>query len=425
MEKSPTLVRTCAQPDRLLVVFSDIEMGAGGPADDFPHAAWLGELLLGYTDARYAPLAIDLVFNGDTFDLLKTSVDGTWPRHISAGVALAKLQRVAAAHEPFFDALRLFCERTGPRGAVHFVVGNHDPELVFTAAKDYLRQRCGGSDQIRFPGFELNRGRLHIEHGSQFDPLFRMDVEHPTLERDGEEILSLSWGAVALLDVAMPLQPLLYHHDRLKPRKLLFELLPELKRLLIDAFWNYWTGDYFRGFWKGSDPVKTVSWKMLKELVYRLFSHDPDVSTDIDLDKLLAGRDDFDLYLLGHQHAAGWWSYGNRKALRTGAMRDEFMLNRDGTAQTPLNKVYAEVFLAGDKVVRSHLVETVPPPRPAASMPRSIFDVLPELRRRLAAPQRLTLEPRTPKPLDAGGAAGSPRHGDAQPAGDTERQELP
>lgn len=413
MNPSPTVIHSCSRPDRLLVVFSDIEMGAGGAADDFPHAAWLGELLLGYTHPRYAPLSIDLVFNGDTFDLLKTSVDGAWPHHISSQVALAKLQRVAAHHGPFFAALRSFCERTGPRGAVHFILGNHDPELIFPAAQDYLRQLCGGSQQIRFPGFELNCGRLHIEHGSQFDRLFRMDVAHPTLEREGEEILSLSWGAVALLDAAMPLQPLLYHHDRLKPRKLLFALMPELKRLLTDTFWDYWTGSYFRGFWKGSDPVKTVSWTMLKELVYRLFSLDPDVSINIDFDKLLAEREDFDLYLFGHQHAAGWWSYGNRKALRTGAMRDEYMLSADGLAQTPLNKVYAEVFLAGDEVVRSHLVETVPPPRPPASLPRSIFDVLPELRRRLAASERFSRLPRGQKALEAGSSEGT-----REPAGD-------
>ena len=31
--------------DRLLVILSDIEMGAGGWIDDFPHSEWLGQLI--------------------------------------------------------------------------------------------------------------------------------------------------------------------------------------------------------------------------------------------------------------------------------------------------------------------------------------------------------------------------------------------
>ena len=34
--------------DRLLLVFSDVEMGAGGVLDDFPHSDWLAELLADY-----------------------------------------------------------------------------------------------------------------------------------------------------------------------------------------------------------------------------------------------------------------------------------------------------------------------------------------------------------------------------------------
>ena len=385
MDHPPTLVRAAGKPDRLVVVFSDIEMGAPGAVDDFPHAAWLGALIASYADARYESLEVDLVFNGDTFDLLKTSVDGVWSRHVSARLALAKMRIVAESHLPFFAGIREFCARKGPSGGVYFVLGNHDPELVFPEVQEYLRELCASGDQIRFPGFALDFGRLHIEHGSQQDRLFQVNPKRPTMMHQGEEIVSLSWGAVALLEAAIPLQPLLYHHDRLKPRKLLFELMPEVKQLLTGAFWNYWTGSYFRG-WAG-DPVKQVSWTMLKELVYRLFSLDPEISAGVESEKLLIEHPDCDVYLYGHLHVPGWWSFGNRKVLRTGAMRDEFMLSERGDMLRPVNKTYAEVFLSGNEVVRSQLVETVPPPRPPGTTPRSIFDVLPEVRRRLAPPE--------------------------------------
>ena len=59
------------------------------------------------------------------------------------------------------------------------------------------------------------------------------------------------------------------------------------------------------------------------------------------------------------------------RALRTGAMRDELMLSADGAEQTPINKTFAEVLLAGDEAVRSHLVEHVAPPRPPGTAPES------------------------------------------------------
>lgn len=64
-------------------------MGAGGPFDDFPQSDFLGELILSYNSPPFHELAVDLVFNGDTFDLLKTSYVDEYPRHITRDVALA------------------------------------------------------------------------------------------------------------------------------------------------------------------------------------------------------------------------------------------------------------------------------------------------------------------------------------------------
>lgn len=53
--------------DHLVLVFSDIEMGFGGPEDDFSHSNFLKEILERYALDEYANTDIDLVFNGDTF----------------------------------------------------------------------------------------------------------------------------------------------------------------------------------------------------------------------------------------------------------------------------------------------------------------------------------------------------------------------
>ena len=226
-----------AEADRLLVVMSDIEMGAGGETDDFPETDALGRLLLEYNDAAYDQVAVHLVFNGDTFDFLKTPVDGDYPRHVDAVTALAKVSRVAAVHADFFAAVAEFLSR--PDRHVSFVVGNHDAEIVFPEVQDELRRLCGGSPRVTFPGFSFDVGEVHIEHGSQADRMFRMDPDAPLLETDEGRILNLPWGSVALLEVAIPLHPMLHLLDRVRPRRKLFELMPEAKELLLGRYWRY------------------------------------------------------------------------------------------------------------------------------------------------------------------------------------------
>ncbi len=385
MKSSPTEVRPLGSPERLVVVFSDIEMGAGGPYDDFLRSDFLADIIRSYGRDPYRWLAVDFVFNGDTFDLLKTSSRGGWPTHITRDIAIDKMERVASAHPAFFEAIRDHLRGDPERRRVFFVVGNHDMELLFPEVQAVIRERIGFSKNVVFPGFDLSLGRMRIEHGSQLDPLFAVSPERPFVaSRSGTPILGLSWAAVALLEVVIPLQPLLYHHDRLKPKELVLDLIPEVRDLLTNEFWTYWTRRYFRELVSG-DPLKSVSWTMLKELVRRLVSWEVDVEMDDALQRHMMTSDTFDLYLVGHKHEPGWWSHGKRKVLRTGCIRDEFMLAEHGRVQVPINKTWAEVFLQGENVVRSHLVEHVAPERPPGMMPESIFDAVPAIRKRLAS----------------------------------------
>lgn len=368
-------------PDRLVVVMSDIEMGAGGPYDDFPRSDFLAEVIRGYAREPYRWLAVDLIFNGDTFDLLKTSYGQGYPHHITSAIARDKMQRVANTHPDFFRAIRELLQ--DERHSVHFVPGNHDLELFFPEVQALVLERIGVAERVHFHGHSMSVGRMHIEHGSQLDPLFRVDPSTPfvTGER-GLRFLKLSWAAVALLDVVIPLQPIFYHHDRLKPKELVLKLIPEAKELLTSELWGYWTA-YLRDVWSEADPLKTVSWTMVRELVRRLVAWNVDVEMSDDLQRKMMASDEFDLYVVGHQHEPGLWSHGRRKVIRTGAIRDEFMLEEDGLVQVPINKTWLEVYMRASRVMRSHLVETASPQRPKGSMPDSIFDCRDRARARL------------------------------------------
>jgi hypothetical protein len=371
--------RSFPEADRLLVVFSDIEMGTGGPLDDFPHSDFLGSLILGYNQGPLATLPVELVFNGDTFDLFKTPFEGAFPRLITREIALGKLEAILAAHPAFCAAIQEFVAHPGAERRVHFVAGNHDAELAFPAVQERVRARCGGGPRIGFPGLELRVGRVHIEHGSQHDPLFRMNPEELLLDVEGEPVLNISWGAAALLDTLMPLKELLYFHDRLKPKSVVLKLLPEIRELMLERFWSYWLRDFWKGYIGGLDPTQRLTWGMLKEIAWRFGSKNPDVMPGDELARRLALEDDVLLYVVGHKHQAAWTSHGDRKILQSGCLRNEYMLLPGGGLR-PMPKSYVEAYLRDGRPIVSELVEVEGPPPPEGYVPASIFDVLPALR---------------------------------------------
>ena len=363
--------------DRLVVCFSDIEMGAGGVLDDFPHSEWLGRLMGAYNRPPFDELAVDIVFNGDTLDLLKTSVDGVYPVVVDAKTAVAKLDRVLAAHPAFPEACRAFLEHGKASRRIHFIIGNHDYELVFPEVQTRLREAIG-HEAVTFPGFEIDFGDLHVEHGSQDDTMFAVDPERPLIEHEGRAVLRQPWGAQAIIEVALPMHDKMYDLDRLKPRGRAMELLPDVRDLIVGQFWNYYTGDWLRGL-VGGVPTQPVTWQMLREVAWRFRTSDPNVVTGKSYrDRVIHGS--YRCVVTGHLHDSQWWSWADRKVLQTGCFRDEFTVDETGTVIARIPKTYAEVYLRDNRVVRSHLVEVDGPVPPPGHAPASVFDVLPRLR---------------------------------------------
>jgi hypothetical protein len=368
-------IRGLGRADHALVVFSDIEMGAGGDTDDFPASDWLAELFGSYNDGPWSSIPLTLVFDGDTFDLLKCPVDGTYTHLVDEVAALAKMRAVIEAHPWFFHGLHRFLRHPGAERDVVFVVGNHDFELLFPGVQAVVRDAIGGTtDNVRFPGFAYDVGDVHVEHGSQADPLFRMDPAKPFVQWAGRPILNLPWGAVALAEVAMPLHSLLYPCDRARPLSRVLEMLPEVRALLLDRYWQYWTRDWLSAWWFAKDPTKRVSWTLFRQVAWRLQSGDASIALDPALWDTV--NDAHRVVISGHLHDPTWSTVDGRRVLHTGCLRDEFHLEADGTVGDLLPKVYAEVLLAEGRAIRAQLVEVLGDRERAARMPGAITEVL-------------------------------------------------
>lgn len=343
-----------AVKSRKAIILSDIEMGAGDKFDDFRHTSFLSDFIGRYNQPNYADTELDLVFNGDTFDFLKVDIGGTFPHLIDEYIALTKLSRVSHAHADFFTTIERFLGYGNQPRRVHFIVGNHDMELLFPRIQGRIIDLCGGSGQIFFPGFQLTIRDLYIEHGNQRDTLFAVDPNTVFIEHESRNVLRLPWATVTLLNAILPCREDLYMLDRIKPRSVLFQLIPELKEYLMAKLWRYWTKDYLRS----SDPLKKVSWAMVKETLKRSFyAFRPDVEIDQSLDAVRRQNPHLRTFVFGHLHEASSRSIGNRKIVLSGCFRDEFMITEHDMAYHPIPKSYIEVDFIDNMVSTVHLME--------------------------------------------------------------------
>ena len=191
---------------RRVVVLSDLHLGEGRGAD----GAWSP-----YEDFRWpedlrgflAALAdeggpTDLVLNGDTFELLQAS-DGACANDDPAlgcgeAEALARLERVLAAHGAEVAALAAFASAGGNR--LTLVPGEHDAALLFPAVGRRAVAAFGagpGRVSVAREGYWRSvDGLIHAEHGHQIGRRADRfaDWPAPFTTGSGPRRLTRPWG---------------------------------------------------------------------------------------------------------------------------------------------------------------------------------------------------------------------------------------
>lgn len=182
-----------------VVVLSDLHIGRGRnpetgryhPLETFFHDLDLRRFLAWCAaDAGLRGVRLKVVFNGDTFDLLRTEIHGD-AQHRSRRearfgldptpeVVQAQMELIVAGHPGVVDALADLC---AGGHEIAILPGNHDLEIQWSAAQAPLRAALrealarrpiddleAAAARLTFPPwFVYEPGRLWIEHGCQYD----------------------------------------------------------------------------------------------------------------------------------------------------------------------------------------------------------------------------------------------------------------
>ena len=134
--------------------------------------------------------------------------------------------------ELIFDTLKAF--NTCPRRRIVFILGNHDPGLLWKGVQEVIRSVIQGEvvfvpEAYRFDG-------VHIEHGNRLEPIFRFDNKRYFLTKGyPEPILNLPWGVFFVKDFIFRIKRTRPYIDKVKP----------YNRYMRWATFN----DFWFGFW--------------------------------------------------------------------------------------------------------------------------------------------------------------------------------
>jgi UDP-2,3-diacylglucosamine pyrophosphatase LpxH len=161
---------------KTVLVISDIHLGAGlyvgnrrNPLEDFHYDREMVEFLEFYSSGEYASREVELVINGDLFDLLAVPYvryfdDEFWSEEAS----LSKLKLILKAHPEVMNALIQFCSQKKKK--IVYIIGNHDAEFVFQSLQDHLLGQ--------FPVDARENFSIHLDATGEYQPLKGIVIKH-------------------------------------------------------------------------------------------------------------------------------------------------------------------------------------------------------------------------------------------------------
>lgn len=210
------------------IVVSDLHLGTGSrkgeinPFEGFHSDEEFCELVAHYDELMGSETEIELILNGDIFDLLKVKIDGGWPTEITPELAAEKLRLCLEGHPKFVHGLREFLFKSKRR--LVYLPGNHDLDVWFTSAQDVFRRYVAPgplAEKVRFitanDTYYLPEG-IQIRHGHQLERIHRVDYKRMTRKRqDGAELLELPWGSLWMLQVMNPAKEERPYVDHIQP----------------------------------------------------------------------------------------------------------------------------------------------------------------------------------------------------------------
>lgn len=288
---------------KIKLVVSDFHLGAGhrnpdgsvNILEDFFHDREFIEFLEYYSTGDFEDAEVELILNGDFFNLLMIDFEEPDPDVVTELIAIRRMRRIMEGHKAVMNALRYF--HSLPKKSISFVMGNHDPGILFPSVQDLIRSYVG-EDTRFFLDFYFFDG-IYIEHGNRYEVANSFDRSKYFLTKNlPEPVLNQPWGTYFLVHVINTVKRNKPHFDKVLPFGTYLKwLLLYDKRFFLKIFWmilRFFFTSRFR-----NDPRRNTSFRQTLKILL-----EAPVFPDLDdaAERILLTRDDVHTVIFGHNH---------------------------------------------------------------------------------------------------------------------------
>ncbi|MBT3236438.1 MAG: hypothetical protein HN353_10845 [Bdellovibrionales bacterium] len=330
--------------EKCILVISDIHLGAGrivnyvrNYLEDFCFDKELVDFLSYYSSGEFEQREVELIINGDLFDLLAVPYipyfdDEFWRED----AALEKLKVIIGAHQEVITAFVDFISSKGK--SITYIIGNHDGELVFESLREHIKNLFPPEHQAKFNFHLENQGQYSpidgvlIKHGHDYEFAHRFDLDNSIIvDQQGRRYFIPPWGSYYVTRILNKFKEEKGHINAVRPiRKfvingLIYDTFFTLRFLI--AHMVYFVMVRFVGYFK-----RGVGWR---EGIRQAWG---ELELFVDFESLafdtLADRDDIKVLIVGHTHLPSIHSYADGcMFINTGTWTRMFNLDFSGSGK--------------------------------------------------------------------------------------------
>jgi UDP-2,3-diacylglucosamine pyrophosphatase LpxH len=316
---------------KLKLVVSDFHLGSGHRTrdgslnilEDFFHDREFIDFLQYFATGDYEQADVELILNGDFFNLLMIDFEEIDPEVVTELTALRRMTAIIDGHRAVMNALRFFASQ--PNKSVCFVMGNHDPGILFPSVQLLIREAVGDRCKMIIDHYEFDG--IYVEHGNQYEVANSFDRKKYFL-KDGlpEPVLNQPWGTYFLVHVVNHIKRGRRHFDKVLPfgvyLKWLMVMDPRFLMKVVGRALKFFAIARFK-----RDPRRNTSLRKTLEIMLEapLFPDLDDAAA-----RILHTRENVHTVIFGHNHRPAFKQMGERRFyINTGTWNEMTHLELD------------------------------------------------------------------------------------------------
>ncbi len=313
---------------KLKLILSDFHLGKGrrlpdgtfNYLEDFRFDDPFVEFLNYHRTGEFADADVELIFNGDFFNLLQVDIHDPMPDVIDEKASRIRLDEILTGHPELFIALRNFAST--PRHSIAFTLGNHDAGLLFPSVREKLQRELGERVRVYIDPYRFNG--VHVEHGHQYFADNAYDKRNYFLTKNlPAPIINLPWGSFFVIHLLNRIKKERPYFDKIYPFKfyLRWALIHDtmfairtIGRILFYFFWLRFRKDPHRS----SSLIRTFKIVLEVPLTPKL---------DREAKKILLSERDTQIVVFSHTHFALLRQFApNKVYINTGLWNEQVSL---------------------------------------------------------------------------------------------------